>query len=61
MQIQMFLLASLPLAVETLQIHARRIENIPSKDNVENTSSKKRKTTGTNKANVINVDFGQKK
>lgn len=61
MQIQMFLLASLPLAVETLQIHARRIENIPSHGDVENKSSKKHKTTGTHKANVINVDFGKKK
>ena len=61
MQIQMFLFASLPLAVETLQIHARRIEKIASKDGVEKTSTKKRKTTGTHKSNVINVDFGKKK
>jgi len=61
MQIQMFLLASLPLAVETLQIHARRIDNIPSKGDVEKKSTKNHKTTGTHKDNVINVDFGQKK
>ncbi|MFT5730118.1 MAG: yecA family protein [Desulforhopalus sp.] len=61
MQVQMFLLASLPLAVETLQIHARRIENIPSKGSIKKKSTKKRETTGTHKANIINVDFGQKK
>lgn len=57
MQIQMFLLASLPLAVETLQNHARKIENIDSKDESTQTSE----PAGANKQNVIKVDFGQKK
>lgn len=58
MQVQMFLLASLPLAVETLQIHSRRIDKIRSKNEK---AKKKGKTTGARKANVINVDFGKKK
>jgi yecA family protein len=61
MQVQMFLLASLPLAVETLQIHAKRIESTLSKGDIKKKSTKKRKPTGTHKANVINVDFGKKK
>lgn len=60
-QVQMFLLASLPLAVETLQIHAKRIETALSKSDIKKKSTKKRKLTGTHKANIINVDFGKKK
>lgn len=61
MQVQMFLLASLPLAVETLQTHARRIEKIAAENEEKKKSQKKRKATGTHKKNVINVDFGKKK
>lgn len=61
MQVQMFLLASLPLAVETLQIHSKRIDKIHSNKDGKKKSTSKPKTTGTHKANVINVDFGKKK
>lgn len=61
MQIQMFLLASLPLAVETLQQHARIIE----KKRLGSEGKKKRvkgsRTSGSNKSNIIEVDFGKKK
>jgi yecA family protein len=64
MQIQMFLLASLPLAVVTLQNHARTIENnvnTGSKDELQYKSKTKSEAAGTNRNNVIKVDFGQKK
>ncbi|MFT5702133.1 MAG: yecA family protein [Desulforhopalus sp.] len=54
MQIQMFLLASLPLAVETLQNHARIVGNDVS-------TMKTEKKTKSKKSNIIEVDFGQKK
>ena len=64
MQIQMFLLASLPLAVQTLQTHTRNIENVEntgSKDIVKQESTKNSEPVGVHKQNVIKVDFGQKK
>lgn len=61
MQVQMFLLASLPLAVETLQNHARVIEILLSKRQAEEKSAKKSASRKPGKANIIKVDFGQKK
>ena len=61
MQIQMFLLASLPLAVETLQHHAKNIENVLTETEYKNEPPEKSKKMRTGKSNVIKVDFGQKK
>lgn len=61
MQIQMFLLASLPLAVNTLQKHARYVEGTDSKDKPTDGVKPSKKSGGSNKSNVIEVDFGQKK
>lgn len=61
MQIQMFLLASLPLAVETLQHHARIVEKELLNPEVSNKPVKAPKKDGPNKSNIIDVDFGQKK
>lgn len=61
MQIQMFLLASLPLAIETLQNHARLIEDDLLKEEAKKTAPPQAKNNGKNKSNVIEVDFGQKK
>ena len=61
MQIQMFLIASLPLAIETLQNHARLIERDLLKKEAETNAVPKTKSSKKNKSNVIEVDFGQKK
>ena len=61
MQVQMFLLASLPLAVETLQNHARTIENLLSESQAEEKSAKTGMSRKPGKANIIKVDFGQRK
>lgn len=56
-QIQLMLIASLPLAVETLQQHSRVLHALRQKKMAppENGSGEKRR-----KGNVIKVDFGQK-
>ncbi|PHR25932.1 MAG: hypothetical protein COA36_13770 [Desulfotalea sp.] len=55
MQVQMFLFASLPLAVETIQNYARIVEKILTKSNSDKKPGKMKKS------NVIKVNFGQKK
>lgn len=61
MQIQMFLLASLPLAVNTLQNHARFVEGTATEKEKPESVKTVKKNSGANKSNVIEVDFGQKK
>jgi hypothetical protein len=61
LQIQMFLLASLPLAVETLQNHARNLESMATKEDKKRKIAKAKKLSRKGKSNIIEVDFGQKK
>jgi len=61
MQIQMFLLASLPLAIETLQGHARLVEGDLLEAETTKPATEVKKTVRSNKSNIIEVDFGQKK
>lgn len=58
-KIQMFLLASLPLAVQTLQKHCRLVEGKLIEEEEE--KRPERKNNGSKKSNVIPVDFGKKK
>lgn len=69
MQIQMFLLASLPLAVETLQNHARSVQSEIEPQEVVQPEAKpktkktkaKANTRTAKKSNIIAVDFKKKK
>ncbi len=63
MQIQMFLLASLPLAVETLQNHARIVQSEIEPHEMPKTKMKQKgpKVKAGKKSNIIEVDFKKKK
>ena len=59
-QVQLFLVASLPLAVETLQKHSRKLETRRQQRFIRKTP-KKIKPSTQKKSNVIQVDFSRKK
>ena len=61
LQLQMFLLASLPLAVETLQNHARSLDARATKKDKKRKTTKSKNASSKGKSNIIKVDFGQKK
>ena len=61
MQVQMFLLASLPLAVQTLQQHARKVEKGLNEETKPEKTSSTEESGKPLKSNIIEVDFGKKK
>ncbi|TKB07644.1 YecA family protein [Desulforhopalus sp. IMCC35007] len=61
LQIQMFLLASLPLAIETLQNHSKSLESIATREDKKRKIEKAKNASRKGKSNIIEVDFGQKK